>query len=148
MPVEVSVSYQLVEYLSMISEFEPQSAVHREAMRKAKSIRWAKILPSAKWFERAFVIVLGTPIFLVKRALVGTCVFRVDHKQIERTSKSGALAKPWSSVALVHRLSAAYLVELEHGAMPMPYRCFSLEQRYAFESLVPEGKLGAARHVA
>ena len=105
-------------------------------------------MPSAKWFERAVISLLATPVFLYKRASVGTCVFRVDGEQIERKSKTGTLTKPWSSVVLVHRLSGAYLVELEHGAMPLPYRCFSPEQRSAFESFVPEGKLGVARHVA
>lgn len=148
MLLEVSVSYKLAEYLRVVSEFEPRSATHQKMLRKTKSSPWARLLPSAKWFERFVIAVVGVPVFLFKQASVGTCVFRIDRERIERTSKTGTLARPWSRVALVHRLSGAYLVELEHGGMPLPYRCFTPEQRSAFELLVPEGKLGLPRRAA
>jgi hypothetical protein len=147
-PIELSVRYRLAEYLRLISEFEPRSATHREAIQKAKSSPWARVLPNAKWLERIATVLIGTPAFLYKRSSVGTCVFRIGPERIERQSKAGTLAKPWSSVTVVHCLSEAYLVELEHGAMPLPYRCFSPEQRAAFEAFVPSDKLGAQTHAA
>jgi hypothetical protein len=138
----------LAEYLRLISEFEPRSAAHREAIQKAKSSPWATVLPSGKWLDRIAIVLLGTPAFLYKRSSVGTCVFRIDAERVERRSKAGTLAKPWSSVTVVHCLSEAYLVEFERGAMPLPYRCFSPEQRAAFEAFVPSDKLGAQRHAA
>lgn len=41
----------------------------------------------------------------------------------------------------MHRLSSAYLLELESGAMPLPFRVMDESQRQRFEALLPAGKL-------
>jgi hypothetical protein len=143
--LEIRVDYRLLEYLSIASNFAPRSATHRAAMAKARSRSWAEALFSAKWFEHAAIVVIGTPVHFYKRLTIGACVFRIDGERIERKSKAGCAVKPWSSVVHVHQQERAYLIELEQGAIPIPYRCLSPAQRIEFEALVPAGKLAAAR---
>ena len=140
-PLVFHVSYRLGEYISMLSEYSPRSVGNAAAMQVAKASIWAKLLPSSKWFERICIYLIAPPIFLYKVFRVGQCTFSVDTERIERTSKTGPMSIPWKDVAFVQRLTEGYLVELERGGMPLPYRCFPGGARGAFELLVPAGKL-------
>ena len=41
---------------------------------------------------------------------------------------------PWNKVKQIHILTEAYLIELEEGALPLPFRCFSSNDIELFRS--------------
>lgn len=130
-PIRVEVDYGLTEYKSTILEFLPRAMKRRGAVNRR--LPWNK-----PWVERAVLAVVLPPIFWLKKRRVGTCVFDFTPEGLSRTAKGYTASRTWSQVAAVHRLSAAYLIELkEGGAMPVPYRVFTPSQRTALESLLP-----------
>jgi hypothetical protein len=73
--------------------------------------------------------------FLYKKLRVGACTFEFNTEGFKRTSRGHEMKVQWSEVAAVHQLSQAYVIELEEGAIPVPYRVFSLQERASFEAL-------------
>jgi hypothetical protein len=136
-PVRVSVSYQLGEYMSVVREFAPQSA--------ANSVRQSKKLPSRLLHHPAVVAIFMwlfvPPIFFTKVLRVGRCDFEFTELGMSRTSKGTKASRTWQEVVAVHKLSRAYLIELEKGAMPVPYRVFASHEQQGFEALLPPNKL-------
>ena len=79
----------------------------------------------------AWVALIGTPIFLVKKHRMPRCAFRIDAHGIERETATGTLARSWAQVQAVRRYRRGYLVLLERGAMPIPLRCLDRAQEAA-----------------
>nr|WP_314540484.1 YcxB family protein [uncultured Massilia sp.] len=84
---------------------------------------------------RFWMLVLGTPIFLFKKWRMPSCSFRIDGAGIERTSRAGTFVRAWSDVAAVRRYRRGYLLLLDKGAVPIPYRCLDQTQQEAFRKL-------------
>ncbi|MEK8035048.1 YcxB family protein [Ideonella sp. DXS29W] len=127
----VHVSYELTEYLQVLIDFLPLAKSRRAIAAGKRSTALAPL----HWHERLLVRALGSVAFIVKSRLIGACTFTIGAQGITRASKRGLLEVPWSEVAQVHKLSSSYLVEKSNGAMPIPFRVFSGEQRQALESL-------------
>ncbi|MGY0561178.1 YcxB family protein [Luteimonas sp. A277] len=70
--------------------------------------------------------------FFYKVYRVGRCDFKVDRDGVSRRTKLGPGSVPWSRVKSVHSYSPGFLVELESGAMPVPFRALSVEQQSQF----------------
>lgn len=137
--VEVVAEYQLAEYKRVLRDFIP---IHLAEVGEKPN----RLLPW-NWplVEGALFSIFVTVAFLTKKAKVGRCVFTFSEAGLSRASKSGAGFRDWNEVKAVHHLSAAYLVELKAGgAMPIPYRAFSPEQRLVFESLTQRVRQSAA----
>ena len=137
-PIDLSVSYGLREYISFVRDF----GVWHQATEGGKT----EFTPSkrgtyARLIHTATVYLLAPPIFIVKKRAVGECKFTIDPNRVLRQSKSGDVELPWAQVERVHRLTQAYLVQEEKGAMPIPYRAFTPEQLEQFESILQRNSI-------
>ncbi|MFG6485080.1 YcxB family protein [Roseateles sp. BYS78W] len=128
--IRFTVSYGLREYLSIVADFIPIAL--RERGKPCERIGFG---------TRLMLAVLVPPVFLFKKLAIGDCRFSVDEHGLTRHSRRQPLALPWGDVLAVYPLSRGYLVRKASGAMPLPYRCFSDEERQRFErwaaSIVP-----------
>jgi len=139
----VEVSYGLREYLSCLRDFVP-------AVRTA---RWRGVEPHQlepgevrlPWRQRPMLFLAGLAMYFYKTRKVGTCTFTVGEDGLERKSRLGTLSVDWKDVRCVYKLRRAYLVALEKGATPIPYRVLSGEQRNEFESLLERNGVKTAR---
>lgn len=129
--ISVTVEYQLAEYKRMVCDFMP---LHLAAMQKTPN----RYLPW-NWpiIERAFSAVFIPIMFKIKVAKVGTCKFTFSEEGLTRESEVGVKSCGWDEVSAVNSLSGTYLIHLRSGgAMPVPYRVFSTEERRAFEGIL------------
>lgn len=125
--VEFDVSYRLPEYREFVFE-------HLRHQGKQPG-----------HLGRRFISILASVAFLAKRAKMPLCSFVIDQTGIRRRTAAGELSIPWSRVTEVHHFSPGYLIEKERGAVPIPYRCLSENQRSAIEALVTEWKTARAK---
>jgi YcxB-like protein len=130
--IEFEIFYGLREYLSVTRE-HVLPYVNEDRIKKGKSLVTAN-----DWVLRITHAIFTTPIYLFKVISVGRCHFRIDNEQIERRSKDGVLKCDWKDVVEVKRYARAYLVMKTDGAMPLPYRCFTQEQRTEFDNLLSQ----------
>jgi hypothetical protein len=129
--VRVEVEYQFKEYKAIVREFNPRAPKNKPRVVNP-NLPW-----NQPWAERLILAVILRPIFWVKKARVGNCSFEFTDAGLSRTSKAHMMTRTWGQVAAVHRLTVAYLIELEEGgAMPVPYRAFRPDERAAFERLL------------
>jgi len=135
--VRVEVVYGLREYLGVIDEFVPLS----DAGRGSSAAGWISRLFDSKPVRRLCLYVLVPPIFLFKKLRMGRCTFEFSGIELRRTTRGRTASREWTKVTCVHRLSQAYMIELQEGCLPVPYRAFSDAQRREFEALVPGGLL-------
>jgi len=127
--VSVTVEYQLAEYKQMVWDFMPLHLATRDK-RPNPYLPWNWPL-----VERAFLAVFIPVMFKIKTGKVGPCKFTFSEAGLTRESKVGAKSCTWDQVSEVNELSATYLIHLRSGgAMPVPYRVFSPDQRAMFES--------------
>jgi hypothetical protein len=137
--VEVVVEYHLAEYKRVLLEFIPL-ALARETKKPNRLLPW-----NWPYVEKAAFALMVPPVFWLKKAMIGACVFTFDESGISRASKGRIGRREWSQVKAVHKLSEAYLIELkEGGAMPVPYRVFTAEGRESFENLTHQVAQSAA----
>lgn len=129
--VRIEVDYRFAEYKTIVGEFMPRAQKNRLPVVN-RNLPW-----NQPWVERLALAVLLPPIFWFKKMRVGRCSFEFTDSGLSRTSRGHTAARSWAQVAAVHRLTAAYLIELEEGgAMPIPYRVFGAAERAAFEKLL------------
>ncbi|WP_143703954.1 MULTISPECIES: YcxB family protein [Luteimonas] len=130
--IDVAVRYQLREY--------------KQVLRESIALRHTlPVTPPNRWWpwnwpvsQIAIFDVFVPVVFRWKMARVGDCAFTFSASGLSRTSRGHTASRTWDQVGVVHRLSCAYLIELEEGgAMPLPYRVFSSEQRRLFEAFAP-----------
>lgn len=131
-PISFKVAYRLDEYLSFLSDYAPIFKEIRARKKVGSSVACKKV----RWYERVGLVLVGTLAYFYKINKVGDCVFDIDEHQIKRTSKLGVICLPWTDVVAIRRLSRAYLIEKSRGAMPLPYRCLTVEQAATLDELV------------
>ena len=137
-PIEITVSYRLAEYLSVVRDYGVWHQATEGGKRERDLVTRG---PVHRVIHTATIYLLAPPIFLLKKRAVGQCDFSIDQEQIVRRSKAIDVRLPWKDVLRVHRLSQAYLVEKEGGAMPLPYRAFMPTQRQAFEAVLAQNSV-------
>lgn len=125
--VSFQVSYRLFEYLAFLRE---EIAMELALDGDSTGVRVSR---RDLWLARAASSVIGVFAFAYKVSRVGTCRFSIDRDFIVRESKSGKLALPWSDIVAVKRFRPGYLFAKAKGAMPVPYRVLTREQRDAIE---------------
>lgn len=116
--VQFSVRYRLGEYLKFVTEHALDTQEELRMLRGVKRLLSRIVLQS--------VATLG---FVYKSSRVGRCDFILDAAGVSRRTKRGPGSVPWSRVKAVHTYSLGFLIELESGAMPIPFRVLSPEQR-------------------
>ncbi|HIY71465.1 MAG TPA: YcxB family protein [Candidatus Luteimonas excrementigallinarum] len=119
--IRFSVRYRLGEYLVFVTEhsFETEEAL--SATRGATRLL-------AQLFQRTVASVA----FLHKMSRLGECDFVITAAGLSRRTKLGTSSVPWSSVKAVHTCTPGYLVELQQGAVPIPFRVLDQQQRELF----------------
>lgn len=122
--IEFSVTYRLQEYLVFVTEhsFDTEEALRCTRGLKRRLIAIAQKAVAAAGFFR-------------KMRRVGECRFVIDSAGLSRRSKNGVGSVPWSRVKAIHTYTPGFLVELESGAMPVPFRVLSDRQRELFCTL-------------
>jgi hypothetical protein len=138
----IPVEYRLAEYLAVVIEMLPAIKAARKAGKPLHALPQATSSTTSA-FEKALVAPLAAAAFLYKRHKLGICIFGIDATGVRRRSKADELFVSWSDVKAVFRLTNAYLVAKEGGAMPIPYRCLSGEQRARLEELLSNAGHGA-----
>jgi len=118
--VEFDVDYRLGEYQAFVLEH------YRYKTGKTPG-------PIARFLVSLF----AAPFFFLKKRKLGRCGFTVDTQGIRRRSNHGELSVAWPEVVAVHRYAPGLLVEMDRGAIPIPFRCLSTEQRESCEALLP-----------
>lgn len=137
--VQVRVNYHLGEYKRVLRDFIP-ICYSRAGKVPNKLFPW-----NWKIFDGAIFSLLVPPVFWLKKARIGECVFTFSTDGLSRTCKGRTGTRTWQQVKTVHRLSGAYLVELKAGgAMPVPYRVFTATERVVFEKLIASVEYDAA----
>jgi hypothetical protein len=134
--ISVTVEYELSEYKRMVWDFMP---LHLAAREKPPN----RYLPW-NWpiVERVLLAAFIPLMFKIKTRKVGVCKFTFSEAGLTRESKVGVKSCGWDEVSDVNGLSETYLIHLRSGgAMPVPYRVFSLEERRVFEGLL--ARIGA-----
>lgn len=119
--IKFSVRYDLGEYLGIVKEHAFDTA---DALRELRGFKRKLSL----FFLQSFATVM----FLYKSARVGQCDFTINSESVTRQSKSATGSVSWSKVKIIHSYNLGYLIELESGAMPIPYRVLSDIQRDHF----------------
>jgi hypothetical protein len=92
-------------------------------------------LPAA---ASAWVVLIGTPVFLHKKRRMPHCAFRIDATGIERTTQAGTLVRSWADIRAVRRYRRGFLLMYAQGAIPIPYRCLDRAQMAALRRFARE----------
>ena len=130
-PVRVAIEYRLAEYIGILDEFASRTSA-AESGRSRLSTFW-----NSAPVRRLGLRLLAPPIFYIKQLAVGASVFEFDAVGLRRLSKGRLSERRWSQVKALHVLSQAYLIELDEGLLPLPFRAFSEAQHRAFSDAVP-----------
>ena len=128
--LSITVNYIWTEYIDILKEFAPVNA-YKEKHNQLPSGTVALNL-----WGKLSVYILGSLMFALKVRKVGLCTFNVDPQGFSRQSSVGKKFVAWEQVKHIHSLSGAYLMELEQGFIPLPFRCFNDNQRSQFEGYV------------
>ena len=94
------------------------------------------VLTTAPFTLPAWVVLVGTPMYLIKRVRMPVCDFAIDAHKITRSSAAGTLVKPWSELIEARAYAGSYLLLFARGAIPLPYRCLSAEQLAQLRALI------------
>lgn len=128
--LSITVNYIRSEYIDILKEFGPINSFKEKnghlPTHKVKLSLW-------EWLT---INILGNIVFAIKVRKVGLCTFDLSPDGFSRQSNVGKKFIPWEQVLQVHLLSSAYLLELDQGFIPLPFRCFEMNQRADFEVLV------------
>ncbi|MGY0653101.1 YcxB family protein [Luteimonas sp. A537] len=125
--IEFSVRYRLGEYLHFVTEHAFDTD---DALRTLSGVR--------RHLARITLQCVATIGFVYKSSRVGRCDFTIDATGVSRRTKGGPGSVGWSRVKAVHTYSRGFLIELESGAMPIPFRVLSPEQQAQFRLLAAD----------
>ena len=117
-PITFSVRYRLGEYLRFVTEHGFGTDA---TLRELRGVR--------RLLARLLLRTVGTVGFAWKASRVGRCRFELDAEGIRRHTRRGPGSVPWSRVKALHTCTPGFLVELEEGALPLPFRVLGTGQR-------------------
>jgi hypothetical protein len=128
--ITFSVTYQLPEYLAT-GEENSLNHIAKQAREKGRKPP-TKLPVYARWLLR----LVATLAFRYKISKVGTCEFTINAQSIRRKSKMGELVIPWADVIAIEPLTLALLLEKGQGAVMLPWRCMTPEQRATLQNWI------------
>lgn len=115
-PLEFSVRYTLVEYVS----FMWQHARHLIRRRRIGAFASWYLLVKSTWASAFHFVMQGRSRH--------TYQFAIDQHGIVRTGPGGVTLIGWTDVSAMRRYSRGALLVLKRGTLPIPARCLSREQ--------------------
>lgn len=124
--IEFSVSYSLSEYLSMVQEHYPSALAEYYSRRGKPTKRMSRL-------AKLLVVLVASVAFYFKKRRMHVCHFTVDGERIQRVTQDGVLNILWTDVVAVRRYTQGYMVQKFRGAIPLPYRCLTGDQRKLLE---------------
>jgi hypothetical protein len=83
-----------------------------------------------------WIALLGTPVYLMKRARMPVCHFTIDADRIERVTAVEIYSKSWDAITGVRNYALGYLLLSPEGGLPIPHRCLDGEQAALMRALV------------
>lgn len=128
--IAFDVSYRLGEYLEFVRA-RVATALLEHASRSGKGT--SRLQACFVW---CLLSVIGTVSFFYKTLRVGTCHFQIYARQIVRRSRTGTVVVPWSAIVAVDRYAPGYLLAGAKGAIPIPFRVLSGDERKTLEGIV------------
>lgn len=105
------------------------------ALRTGSSACAALALACCPAAAGAWVAVVGTPVFFIKKRRMPHCAFLIDAHGVERWTRAGTLARSWVDIQDVRRYRRGYLMLYDRGAVAIPFRCMDREQEAVFRRL-------------
>lgn len=128
--MEFDVAYHFAEYRAFVFAH----------LRQVKGI-------SPGLVGRAFFSGVAAIAFAAKKRKMPLCSFKINDEGITRVTRLGSLVVPWRNVTNIYRYEPGYLIEKGKGALPIPYRCLSEQQRVRLEELLRsrEGQLASTK---
>ena len=127
--LSIQVNYIWKEYIKALTDFAPIISY-----REKHGVLPSSVININLW-HRIGVYSFGSIMFAIKVRKVGLCAFKFCSLGFERKSNVGKKFIPWEDVLNIHQLSDAYLMELEQGFIPLPYRCFG-DHKLEFENII------------
>src|SRR5258706_3786785 len=113
LPISVTVSYGLKEYLGFLRE-------HLNVVLLEQGAKKSKLVSTLGRFATwLLLLVVAPPVSLYKVVCVGECRFTIDPTNIVRVSKMGELVIPWATVTAVHCYEPGYLIAMKVGSVPI-----------------------------
>ena len=130
--VRIEVNYAFGEYMSVLRQYIRQTEAESPPAASMLARFWR-----SRAVESVGLALLAPPSFLIKKLVLGRCAFEFSSSGIERVSRGRRAARNWNQVKRVLALESAYLIELNEGALLIPYRSFSPGNRRSFMHLLP-----------
>ena len=127
--LEFSVSYSLSEYLSIVQDHYPRASASYYSRR-------GKPLKRITRLTTLVLTLVGSVMFFFKKRRMPVCHFTINGERIKRVTQDGILEFPWTGVVAVHRYTQGYLIQKSRGAVPLPYRCLTEDQRTLLDAFI------------
>jgi hypothetical protein len=135
LPFTVEVRYQLAEYAAIIWEFSRQLGKGPHIGRVIDpGHRSERLDRPVSLVTRIALTGIAIPVFFIKKRRVGRCRFTFHETELVRESRAGMLRISWQDIVHVYFLANAFLIAKRGGAMPIPYRTLSADQREFLET--------------
>jgi len=128
--LSIKVNYIWSEYIKVLTDFAPIISY-----KEKHGVLPPSHVNISLW-QRIGVYSFGSIMFAIKVRKVGLCTFEFDDRGFERKSNVGTKFIAWDDVFHIHPLTNAYLMELEQGFIPLPYRCFNGTKNTEFKSII------------
>lgn len=128
--IRFTVRYRLLEYVQLVSA-HMQAELARRKRAEGKQLKGGerRLLQALLWL-------ICPLMFFYKTLKVGACSFVIDEAGLVRACSGGQIKLPWSQVAAVYEYPAGYLVLECDGAMLVPFRALSPQQRVDLAALI------------
>ncbi|MFP5390796.1 MAG: YcxB family protein [Gammaproteobacteria bacterium] len=92
-------------------------------------IRRRKFSGPAAWWMAARSTWSAAFNFFVQRRSRHVYEFTVDDHGVVRTNSAGVTLVPWSDVIAIRRYTGGFMMVLQRGTLPIPYRCLDEQQK-------------------
>lgn len=119
-PIEVTVKYSLSDYYKIISNHVPYAV--QENPKKSS--------PIGAWLIRKVVPTISCIVAIANGKLKPSYHFTVSPEGVRRSGGKREMLVPWSDIVKVRNYGTNFFIELKRGgALPLPYRFLTHEQR-------------------
>ena len=122
--LEFKVQYALGEYIAFMWQ------------HSARLIRRRRISGLPAWwmtFKSTWHAALN---FIMLRRSRHVYEFTIDPHGIVRSNATGVTLVPWHDVSAIRRYARGYMMVLQRGTLPIPYRCLDETQRQTMDRFV------------
>lgn len=88
----------------------------------------------------AWIMLIGTPVFCLKRLRRPVSTFRIDAAGVSTTSRAGTRVRTWAEIEGIRRYRHGYLLMIGKGGLTIPSRCLDERMRGVLRRLVAENR--------